>query len=519
MSLPLSPADIGIDPMAILPKPKPVTIRFTGRTYEQVRKHLLRDDLEEACFLFCHVLEIQSPSKLIFLVDHVVILDPDCYIRRTPTSIVIKPRAKNEVYSRFVKSPYNGLVNCHSHPFSHGAVAFSGTDHIDDLFHLSDQLDQLPRGKRFLGQKGAVYVASMVFGQNSLDARGFHPCYGGKPALPSIEQIQVLGETISIITPTGGKGAPLLNAEALRTYDRQIMAFGEEGLRVLANLRIGLAGCGGIGSVAANALCQLGARRLVLVDPDYLGQSGLNRWQGARPQDVGKFKVKVLSRHLKDMVPEMKITAIPHRLTSVKAIRALKGCDLIIGGVDNHLARFMLNRLSVQYLIPYLDAATVISRRKEDDQMELPSRLGVVVPGTTACLDCSQIRYYDHEEIAPHLYDPQTRKQLIALGYIQDHPEVASPAVLPLNMIAASMLLIEALNLVTGFHPLARSVAMDYLHPNRVTIRSDSDNFPEGPSSDCLTCTGYLGTGDSEPLPAINRARVKKLFPLQDPTS
>ena len=88
-------------------------------------------------------------------------------------------------------------------------------------------------------------------------------------------------------------------------------------------------------------------RRLILVDPDYLGQSNLSRWQGARPQDVGKFKVKVLSRHLKDMVPEMKITAIPHRLTSVKAIRALKGCDLIIGGVDNHLARFMLNRLSV----------------------------------------------------------------------------------------------------------------------------------------------------------------------------
>jgi hypothetical protein len=277
-------------------------------------------------------------------------------------------------------------------------------------------------------------------------------------------------------------------------------------------------------SITGEVLGRLGVRFLTLVDPDYLGQSNLNRWQGARPQDVGKFKVRVLSRQLKDMVPEMKITAIPSRLTSVKAIRALKGCDLIIGGVDNHLARFILNRLSVQYLIPYLDGATIIARRKEGNQMQLKSRLAVVVPGITACHICSQITYYEHKEIIPHLYDSQTRSLLIALGYIQDHPEMVSPAVMPLNMLASSMVLIEVINLVTGFHPLARSVAMDYLHPNRVTLRSDSDNFPEGPAADCLTCAGYLGAGDSEPLPAVDMrhytaGRPKKTFPPPVPTA
>jgi hypothetical protein len=255
-----------------------------------------------------------------------------------------------------------------------------------------------------------------------------------------------------------------------------------------------------------------------LVDPDYLGQSNLSRWQGAHPEDVGKLKVRILAKRLKAMFPTIKITPVASSIASAKALKALKSCDVIVGAVDNHLARFILNRLSVQYLIPYLDAATVISRRKEDNQIELLARLAVVVPGSTACLSCSQIRYYDHKDIAPHLYDPQTRRQLIASGYIQDHPEVASPAVMPLNMLVSSILLTELQNLVTGFHPLARSVAMDSLRPNRKTLRSDSDNFPEGPSPDCLDCAGYIGCGDSEPLPTVHQGRAKKIFPLPVPT-
>jgi hypothetical protein len=88
-------------------KPKPITIRFTNRSFEKARKHLLRDDLEEACFLFCHVVETQT--RLIFLADYVAILDPSYYRKRTRTSIVIDSGAKKALYRRFVESPYNGL--------------------------------------------------------------------------------------------------------------------------------------------------------------------------------------------------------------------------------------------------------------------------------------------------------------------------------------------------------------------------------------------------------------------------
>jgi molybdopterin/thiamine biosynthesis adenylyltransferase len=491
--------------MAKPPTPKPVTIRFTARAYERVRKHLLKDQDEEFCFLFSHVVE--TPKRLIFLVDHVVTFTSDCYLRRGRTSIVLNPDAKNYLYSRFVESQYNGIINCHSHSFDTGAVYFSGIDGLDDLREFAWQYSELPRGKRSVGLSPRIHALSMVFGQKTLDARGYRP--GDPPSLPAIEQVQVLGETLSILTPTSGN-SPGLSDEQLATYDRQIRAFGEEGQRVLAGLRIGLVGAGGIGSILAEDLGRLGVRSsLTLVDADYLGQSNLNRWQGAHPNDVGQLKVKVLAKRLKAMFPHMRVTPIASRLTTSSALKALKGCDVLVGAIDNHLARFILNRLSVQYLIPYLDAATVITKRQEDKQMELWARMGVVVPGTTACLSCSQIKYYDSKEIALHLYDPQTRKRLIASGYIQDHPEVVSPAVMPLNMQASLMVLTELQNLVAGFHPLARCVVMDLLHSNNKTIRYDFDNFPEGPSPGCLSCTGFLGSGDSEPLPGIYMAPLK----------
>lgn len=486
--------------MLRLHKPKPVTIRFTARAYERVHKHLLRDKNEEACFLFAHVSD--SPNRRIFLVDYVVTLDPACYLRRSTTSIVIDPPAKNAVYNRFVHSPYTGLTNCHSHPFVHGAVHFSATDDTDDLREMAYQLDQLPRGKRALGQKAKVHVLAMVFGQASLDARGYRP--GLFPQLPTIDQVQVLGVKLCLITPTGAGHSPSLSSDDLATYNRQITAFGEEGQRTLAQLRVGLIGAGGIGSIAAEGLIRLGVKNLTLVDHDLLSADSLNRWQGGRPKDVGKPKVQVLARRLRTMMPGIKVTPLVAPLSAPKALAELKGCDILLGAVDNHLARFLLNRISVQYLIPYLDAATVISEGDNANRMELLSRLGVVVPGTTACLECSRITYYEQKDIAPHLYDAQTRANLFAAGYIRNHPEVASPSVMPLNMQAASAMLIELHNLVTAFHPLARYTRMDWLNTDSQTLRADSSNFPEGPSPDCLNCAGFLGAGDSEPLPAID---------------
>jgi len=224
---------------------KLVTIVFSQRAYDKTRAYLFRDEKESVCFLFANTRETRE--RVILFVDYVVTLDESCYLKRTRTSVVVDHRAKNQVYSRFVQSRFTGLLNCHSHPFSTSAVAFSPTDDEDDLRELFWQYDQLPRSKRSCRNPSKIHAFSMVFGQQSLAARGYR--HGTPPTLPTIDQVQVLGERFHLITPTGAAKSPVLSSSDRSTYDRQIRAFGEEGQKTLAQLRVALIGCGGIGSV------------------------------------------------------------------------------------------------------------------------------------------------------------------------------------------------------------------------------------------------------------------------------
>ncbi|MGH8651190.1 MAG: ThiF family adenylyltransferase [Burkholderiales bacterium] len=507
--------------------PKKVIIRFTARAYERVRRLLLKDENEQMCFVFAHVVETPTPNRLVFLCDYVLQLHDSCYLKRTPTSVVLDHRAKNIVYARFAASTYDGLLNIHSHPFDKGRVAFSSKDDEDDLREIAWQYEQLPRGKRAYGNPRKVHCLSMVFGQRSLDARGLTCRHLGFqeglcPPFYRIEQVQILGEKLSVITPTGATNSPTLSSSDRITYDRQILAFGAEGQKTLGSLHISLIGTGGIGSILGEGVCRMGVKTLTLIDHDLLSPHSLNRWQGGRPSDIGKPKAQVLATHLRRMFPGIKVTSIAKPLTHPKALKAIKGADFLLAGVDNHQARWLLNRISAQFLIPYLDGATVIAKGKGEanNRMQLFYRLAVVVPGITACLSCSQIKYWNHQEdIAPYLYDPITRSRLQVSGYIQDHPEEQAPSVMPLNMLVAASVLLELLNLVTDYAPLARNVAVDHLSPNHTTVRSDTKNFPEGPAEDCISCFALLGKGNSEPLPvidmpALTESQIDNHFPL-----
>ena len=412
---------------------------------------------------------------------------------KASTSVVLDHRAKTEVYARFLNSDYSGLINCHSHPFAAEGVSFSNIDDSDDLREFSWFYEQAPRAKA----RGGVHALSMVFGQKSIDARGY--VEGNRPAMPAVDLVQVIDEPLRLIVPTSsGKPTPS-SREDLELYDRQIATFGSEAQEQLANLSVGLVGAGGIGSIFAESVLRLGVRRLLLVDGDSLELSNLNRWQGGTPGDIGKPKAEILSHRLRTLFPDASVISIVNELQSKASVGALKTCDLILGAVDNHLARYFLNRIAVQYLIPYIDAATVIGRN-DGELLGLKARVAIVVPGVTACLDCSRIRYYDKREVTKQLYDPETQSLLRKAGYLKDLPGIKAPAVLPLNMLASSAALFEVINLVAGYAPLARYIWFDWLHLNGMTNRTDSANFPEPPSLECLFCNGYLGQGDTEPF-------------------
>ncbi len=98
--------------------------------------------------------------------------------------------------------------------------------------------------------------------------------------------------------------------EEAATYDRQIRAFGEEGQAALARLRLGVVGLGGTGSVVVQQLAHLGVSDFLLVDPDAVETTNLNRTVGSTPKSVGESKVSVAARMIRSIRPDARVEEI-----------------------------------------------------------------------------------------------------------------------------------------------------------------------------------------------------------------
>lgn len=103
---------------------------------------------------------------------------------------------------------------------------------------------------------------------------------------------------------------------------------------VLQRKRVGIAGCGGLGSNAAVSLARAGIGRIVLVDGDVVDASNLNR-QHYFQQDIGTPKVEALSAHLRAINPGIEITAHYIDLIPEGVAPLLGGVDLLIEALDD----------------------------------------------------------------------------------------------------------------------------------------------------------------------------------------
>ncbi len=109
---------------------------------------------------------------------------------------------------------------------------------------------------------------------------------------------------------------------------------GPEILARLQQVRIGIAGVGGLGSNCAHALVRAGFRRFVLVDHDRVEPSNLNR-QFFFPDQLGLPKVVALAANLFRINPGLELTLHEQRIASGKIRRLFAGCDAVLECVDD----------------------------------------------------------------------------------------------------------------------------------------------------------------------------------------
>lgn len=437
--------------------------------WEEARKHLFRSRDEHFGFFFAGVGRA-GPAFRLALREFIPVqyehLETDPRVPRQ-----IKLDFLLDIINR-AKQADAAIVEAHTHPLSRGEVEFSFFDKEEIPSFANYVLGSIPSRPYIATVWGTDTVAAWVFPP---DERPFR-----------VREVSVLGANLTKVRQDASPkdGNPLGPA---RRFSRQVLAFGETGQSRIAETRVAVVGLGGLGSHVAQQLAYLGVREFVLIDPDRVEETNLNRLIGARPKDVGKPKVEVAKREIEDIAGKKTVEVVPlcKDLRTKDALDAVIGTDVVFGCVDNDGPRLILNEVSRAYMLPYIDTATGIEAK--DNRVGQAGGRVIFVHPEGPCLNC--LGEIDIQEARDYLATSAEREQSRRLGYVAD---MDNPSVVSLNGVTASIAVTEFMTWVTGIRP-ARAYstyyAMDRMEPTPASVRQ-VERDPE-----CYTCS-LNGIGD-----------------------
>jgi hypothetical protein len=241
-----------------------------------------------------------------------------------------------------------------------------------------------------------------------------------------------------------------------------------------------------VGLPVAEQLARCGFGSFVLVDPDRVEETNLNRLQGLTRRDVGRRKVDVvhgiIQRAGQAVGISPKVTALCEDIYLAKepVRHGLRECDLVLALTDDHLSRLVCLELALEGGAEYLQAGVdvrlgadgaitglLVETTGAETGRYCPVCLGRLDPGQ-ASLEAR--RYVGGEVWRKALQD----------GYV---PDVAAPSVMSLNAISAGLLVAEIQRRVSGLG--ATDLIQFDLHTGSVIYEPRVDRFL---SDGCMVC-------------------------------
>jgi sulfur carrier protein ThiS adenylyltransferase len=134
----------------------------------------------------------------------------------------------------------------------------------------------------------------------------------------------------------------------LNKFEKEILRYyGEKNYKKITSTKIGIAGCGGLGSNCAFNLVRAGFKKFVLVDFDKVDYSNLNR-QFYFYNQVGKTKVEALEQNLKKISSSLQIKILKIKLNANNITKIFANCDIMVEAFDKP----MLKQLIARKIIP-----------------------------------------------------------------------------------------------------------------------------------------------------------------------
>lgn len=437
-----------------------IELRIAGSDIASIRSELLGHGLERCAVALASRHDGNRITRL--LVREVVVASDDDYAASGLDHAQLKPEFVARVAKR-ARLDGLSLVFIHSHPGSTNPE-FSA---IDDAGEADLAAFLLRRGQ-------TVPHAAMVVSAGGLSAR----VLGGGEAI----RVVSVGDRLVVEYDPAGT-----TPDADEKFDRQVRALGRAGQSWLESLRVAIVGLGGTGSVIAQQLVHLGIRNFVLIDPDTLETTNLNRVVAARPQDVGKPKVHIAQRYLEEVAPGLNVQAIVGNVVHNGVARQLFDADILLCCTDSHGSRSVVQQVAYQFLIPCIDVGSTIT--VDSGQVTgIFGRIQLLGPDQP-CLWCTSL-----------LNSEQVRRDLMSEfertldPYIQGAHEPA-PAVISLNSTVVSLGVTMLLGLVT---PAPIDAHHLIYNAKSATLRSVKATAAEN----CFICSraGVLARGDTQPL-------------------
>lgn len=165
-------------------------------------------------------------------------------------------------------------------------------------------------------------------------------------------------------------------------YSRQMLfsGIGSVGQELLQNARVGIIGCGALGSSLLETLVRAGVGTIHIADRDYVELSNLQRQQIFTEQDADEKLPKVVAaeKRVKEIRSDVSLHTYLQHVDSVFIQQLAQTVDIMVDATDNFETRLLINDAAYKYNIPWVYGACVGSA-------------GVVFPfkpGQTACLRC-----------------------------------------------------------------------------------------------------------------------------------
>ena len=436
-----------------------IDLRIASSDLAALRSTVLGHKDERCAVLLASRLE---QGRRALLVREIVLPEDADYARRSPIHAELRPDFVARVTKR-AKLASLSLVFVHTHPGDQ-SPRFSRTDDEGER-ELAAFLV-----RRGLGEPHAALVLS----DGGMCARLL-----GRPDMIRVVSV---GDRLTVEFDAHRE-----EITAAPMFDRQVRAFGTEGQKVLQELRVGIVGLGGTGSIAAQQLAHLGVRDFVLIDPDYLELTNLNRVVGASESDVGLPKSELARRHVQAIAPTARVRSVVGNVVHAAVTKELLSADIILCCTDSHGSRSVIQQVAYQYLIPCIDVGSTITTH-EGQVTGVYGRVQLLGPDQ-ACLWCSGL--LSSEEVRRDMMSAFERK---ADPYIQGAHEPA-PSVISLNGTVVSLAVTMLLGIVTavpvGPRHLIYNASASTLRPARAT-----------PQDGCFICSrqGVFGRGDLQPL-------------------